>query len=495
MTTSISIVFPHQIFEENPCLDKHRRVFIVEDDLFFSYQPFHKMKLVLHRAAMKFYADYLSNKGYRVTYIDHDDYNDLATFFKRDLSDESVEELHVCNPVDFYLSKRLKKQSEMFNIKCVVHETPNFYNTAALNNTHLGAKKKTYRMGDFYKKQRIYHNIMVDQNDEPLGGAWSFDKENRKSLPKGYTAPFPNFPKNNQYVERAIEYVETHFGDHPGATQPFIYPATFDEAKQFLKDFLEYRFQDFGPYQDALSNDQPFLNHSLLSSSINCGLLSPKYVVDQAVEYANENKVPLSSLEGFVRQIIGWREFMRAIYERHSVEQRNKNFWKSEKKLDGAVLDEIKLLKDVHRKAEKSAYAHHIERLMVLGNFFLLAEIHPDAVYNYFMTFYIDAYDWVMVPNVYGMSQFSDGGILATKPYISSSNYLKKMGAKSDPDWMQLWDALYWRFLFKNRDFFENNHRTKMMVYHLDKMSEDRLENLLKRANDFLNRIDEFEQK
>ena len=488
MTPTVSIIFPHQIFEENPCLDKHRRTFLVEDDLFFSRQPFHKMKLVLHRATMKFYADYLTNKGYRVTYIDHDDYQSMERFFKRDLSDESVTEVHVCEPVDFLLSKRLKRYSDKYGLTLHTYETPNFFNTREQNESFLGKVKKNYRLGDYYKKQRLTHRILLD-GDEPSGGAWSFDTENRKALPKGYIAPFPLFPHPNQYVTKAIDYVNEQFGNNPGEIQPFIYPVTFEEAKQLFDNFLEFRFHDFGPYQDALSSDQPFLNHSLISSSINCGLLSPLYVVEKATDYARTNQVSLPSLEGFIRQILGWREFIRAIYERHGVEQRNSNFWQSHNKLKGVVLEEIRPLSEIHRKAQRCAYSHHIERLMVLGNFFLLAEIDPDEVYNYFMTYYIDAYDWVMVPNVYGMSQFADGGMMATKPYISSSNYLLKMGATKSGDWKQLWDALYWRFLFIHRDFFEMNHRTKMMIYHLDKISPDRMNKIIKLSNQLLDRL------
>lgn len=488
MTETVSIVFPHQIFEDNPCLDKHRRVFIVEDDLFFSHQPFHKMKLILHRASMKFYADYLANKDYRVTYIDHADYDSMDTFFKRDLSDEKVKEIHFCDPVDFLLSKRMKRYAKKYNLKLVRYESPMFMNTKEENEELLGEEQESYVMAEFYKKQRKRFNLLIEDG-KPEGGSWSHDKENRKSLPKNYTAPMPNFPEENQYVDRAKEYVEENFSDHPGKTSPFIYPVTFEDAHDFYDNFLNYRFNDYGPYQDALSSDQPFLNHSLISSSMNCGLLAPEYVIEKMESFIEENDIRLSSVEGFVRQIIGWREFIRAIYERHGVKERTTNFWNNSLKINGDVLNTIYPLDQVHRKADSCAYTHHIERLMVLGNFFLISEIHPDKVYDYFMTYFIDAYDWVMVPNVYGMSQFADGGLMATKPYISSSNYLKKMGVKTDKNWTEIWDALYWRFLYKNKSFFESNHRTKMMVYHLDKMSEEKLNGHLKKANNFLNRL------
>jgi len=485
MTEAVSIVFPHQIFKENPCIDKHRRVFIVEDDLFFSYQPFHKMKLVLHRASMKFYADFLANKGYRVTYVDHADYVNLGHFFSRCFSGEQIKEVHYCDPVDFLLSKRLSIHAPKNRLELFPYQTPMFLNNNDLNEEMLGKSKASYRMGDYYKKQRLHHDMLVD-NGLPIGGKWSLDEENRKALPKNYVAPTPVFPKKNNYVQRAIEYVEENFSDNPGETTAFFYPITFKDAEQFLANFLTYRFNDFGPFQDALSNEQPFLNHSLLSSSLNNGLLTPDYVIHAALKYANENQVRLSSIEGFVRQIIGWREFIRAIYERHGVKERTENFWKYQRKLDDKIFEDIAPLKAVHEKSLKYAYSHHIERLMLLGNFFLLAEIHPDEVYNYFMTYYIDAYDWVMVPNVYGMSQFADGGIMSTKPYVSSSNYLNKMGLKRERNWAKIWDALYWRFVFKNEDYLKSNHRTAPMTFHLKRMKKETLEGHLNTAEAFL---------
>jgi len=488
MTPAVTIIFPNQLFEQHPALDKHRRVFLLEDDLFFEYQPFHKMKLVLHRASMKFYHDYLVNQGYRVTYVDAADYRHFEDFARRNLSDEGVVEAHYCEPVDFLLEKRMEKGCAENKLKQVVYRTPAFLNTKSLNEEFLGKTSKHYRLGDFYKKQRLHHNVLLE-NGKPMGGSWSTDAENRKALPKNYLAPNPYFPTENQYVQRAIDYVNQHFPNNPGHVRPFLYPVTFEEANQALHNFLQFRFNDFGPYQDALSADQPFLNHSLLSSSINNGLLTPDKVVQSSIAFGLANNINYSSLEGFIRQIIGWREFIRGIYERHGVEQRNSNFLQANRNLNGKLLGELKPLKEVQRKVENCAYAHHIERLMVLANFFTLAEVHPDEVYNYFMTYYIDAYDWVMVPNVYGMGLFADGGLMSTKPYVSSSRYLVKMGAKNDSSWSLLWDALYWRFVFIHQDMLRANHRTRPMTYHINRMSKEKLEEHILRANNFLDRF------
>jgi deoxyribodipyrimidine photolyase-related protein len=481
-----SLIFPNQLFENNPCLDKTRRIFLVEDDLFFTRQPFHKQKLVLHRASMKYYADYLTNLGHRVSYIDQKDYQNLGHFFKKTLGDE-VQEIHFCDPIDYLLSRRLKRYSEKLNIRLHQYDSPNFFNTKAINEDLFG-NKKNYLMADFYKKQRIRLGILTE-NDKPVGGKWSFDTDNRKALPKSVHVPIPKFPKENQYVTKAIEYVEENFDQHPGQTRPFVYAITFHDAKDVLLDFIQTRVEGYGPYQDALTNDHPFVFHSLISAPLNIGLLDPRDVIAEVLKAHENNKEVYSSLEGFIRQVIGWREFIRAIYERDGVKQRTTNYWGFQNEINGSLFATLDPLKKVHQKLEKYAYAHHIERLMVLGNFFLLAEVHPDKVYDYFMTYFIDAYDWVMVPNVYGMSQYADGGIMTTKPYISSSNYLKNQGLTRDPAWAETWDSLYWNFLNTNRPFFEANFRTKQMTWHLDKMGPEKLKIHLDRAQAFLEQL------
>ena len=489
MTENITLVFPHQLYEENPCLDKSRRVFIIEDDLFFTKQPFHKQKLVLHRATMKFYADYLQNKGLRVTYIEQSDYQGIENFFKKNLYDENVKQIHFCDPVDFLLSKRIKRYAEKYSLKIVQYENPNFLSTRKQNEEMLGEESDNYLMASYYQKQRKRLQILVE-NNKPLHGKWSFDAENRKALPKNYVAPSPWTTHKNQYIEKAKEYVLDNFPNNPGSFENFIYPVNFEDARESFIHFLEYRMSGYGPYQDALNFDQPFVNHALLSCALNIGLLQPDYVIDEVLKYYEEHpEIPFSSIEGFIRQVIGWREFIRAIYERHGVKQRTTNQWKFDNDVNLEEINALLPLKQVHEKVEKYGYAHHIERLMLLGNFFLLSEINPDKVYSYFMTYYIDAYDWVMVPNVYGMSQHADGGLMTTKPYISSSNYLSKQGLKRDPEWSETWDALYWRFLFKHRDFFEQNPRAKRMTWHLDKMSDEKLNHHLDTAQAFLNKL------
>lgn len=256
-----------------------------------------------------------------------------------------------------------------------------------------------------------------------------------------------------------------------------------------LDDFLKHRFQKYGVYQDAILRQDSFLFHSLLTPALNIGLLTPKEVVDRALKAADKNKVPLNSLEGFIRQVVGWREFIRGVYVHAGRKQRTVNYWKHTRKIPETFWTGetgIEPVDVVIRRVLKTAYAHHIERLMILGNFMLLCEFDPDEVYRWFMELFIDAYDWVMVPNVYGMSQFADGGVMATKPYISSSNYVLKMSNFKKGPWCEIWDGLFWRFVDKHKKFFAANPRLNMMNRQLAKMKEEKKVRLFKAAEQYL---------
>ena len=227
---------------------------------------------------------------------------------------------------------------------------------------------------------------------------------------------------------------------------------------------------------------------------LNIGLLTPKYIIERTLNFAEENEIPLNSVEGFVRQIIGWREFMRGMYELKGNIQRTANFWKFKGKIPKSFYTGttgILPIDQTIKKVLKTGYCHHIERLMLLGNFMLLCEFDPDEVYVWFMELFIDAYDWVMVPNIYGMSQFADGGLLATKPYISGSNYVMKMSDYTKGDWQKTWDGLFWRFMHVHRDFFKGNPRLNMLVSMFDKMADNKKEFHLESANSFISKLKE----
>jgi deoxyribodipyrimidine photolyase-related protein len=259
-----------------------------------------------------------------------------------------------------------------------------------------------------------------------------------------------------------------------------------------LQDFFKTRFSAFGAYEDAIVSNQKILHHSVLTPMLNTGLISPQYIIDETLRYARNHEVPLNSLEGFIRQIIGWREFIRAVYELKGSEERTKNYWGFTRKIPASFwtgTTGIEPIDSTIKKVLETGYCHHIERLMVLGNFMLLCEFDPDEVYRWFMELFIDAYDWVMVPNVYGMSQFADGGLMSTKPYISGSNYLMKMSDYKKGNWQPIWDGLFWRFMHTHRDFFLRNPRLGMLVKSFDKMPEIKQKAHLDVAEQFLHSL------
>jgi len=319
----------------------------------------------------------------------------------------------------------------------------------------------------------------------------SFDSENRKKLPKQEYDSIPQLPHiaEDKYIKEARSYVEQHFPDTPGAADPFFYPIDHATAEEWLQDFLHQRFAKFGPYEDAIVTEEIFLFHSVLTPMLNIGLLTPQQVVEATLQYAETHEVPLPSLEGFLRQLIGWREFMRAAYDGLGQKMRTSNHWRHRHPLPASCYDAstgILPVDTVIRRVLQTGYCHHIERLMVLGNFFFLCEIHPRAVYDWFMELFVDAYDWVMVPNVYGMSQHADGGSITTKPYFSGSNYLRKMSDFPQGDWCDIWDGLYWRFIFTHAATLQNNPRWAMMVRTAEKMPTEKRKRLLSAAEGFL---------
>ena len=341
--------------------------------------------------------------------------------------------------------------------------------------------------------ERKKRNILVDELKNPIGGKWSFDAENRKKYPRKKQAPHISFPDKNKFYEEAKAYVNLHFKDNLGElTDAPLYPIDFQSTDIWFKDFLKNRFHEFGTYEDAIVSQEKILNHSVLTPMLNVGLITPKNIIEKSIEYALKENIPINSLEGFVRQIIGWREFIRGMYITKGSEQRTCNYWNFTRKIPPSFYDGTTGIEPVDttiKKVLETGYCHHIERLMILGNFMLLCEFSPDEVYRWFMELFIDAYDWVMVPNIYGMSQFADGGLMATKPYISGSNYIMKMSNYKKGEWQPIWDGLFWRFMNVHRVFFKKNPRLGMLVNNFDKMPEEKQTLLMETADDFLGKL------
>ena len=496
--TAVTIVFPHQIFKEHPAIDAARPVYLVEEELFFNQMNFHKQKLVLHRATMKMYQDFLEDKKIGVQYIEAAEELSAIQKLISHLAEKGVQEIHYAEPADNWLERRIKAATGRHSIQCVVYPTPNFLNTVKEVSDYFDTKK-SYFQTDFYIWQRKHHKLLIEARNQPLGGKWSYDMDNRQKFPRNERPPVIELTKENRYVEEARKYVELHFGSNNGqlmAPQGLLhsgfYPVTFADAEAWLDGFLSQRLQQFGVYQDAIVSRENYMYHSICSPLLNIGLLHPQQIISKALEAASKYKVPLNSLEGFIRQIVGWREFIRAVYEREGRLQRTKNFWGFTRKIPASFWkgeSGIEPVDSVVKKLLDTGYSHHIERLMVMANFMLLCEFDPNEVYKWFMEMYIDSYDWVMVPNVYGMTQFADGGLMATKPYISGSNYLMKMSDYKKGPWQQIWDGLFWRFMHVNRDFFSKNPRLGMLLGTFDKMPKEKRDAHLNNAENFLKEL------
>ncbi len=439
---------------------------------------------------MKKYYDFCSKYFDEIEYVDSLNEKSEIRCLLKDLINKNVKKINYIDPCDNWLNKRLESVSNLIKINRI--ESPQFLNSEKENLSFFNPSKKKYFQTSFYKKQRKKTGIlMIGEN--PIG-KWTYDDENRKKYPKNKLPPIINYPKeNSNYLVEAYSYVNTHFKNNYGILNADVnYPSDFNSAKNWLNNFLEERFIEFGDYEDAIVKDETVLNHSLLSPLINSGLLTPTYVINELNEYADKKNTPINSYEGIIRQIIGWREFIRGIYVVKGTEERTMNYWGFTKKMPQAFYNastDIKPVDDCINKLKKHAYLHHIERLMVIGNFMFLCEIRPDDIYKWFMEFFIDSYDWVMVPNVYGMSQFADGGLMSTKPYISSSNYIMKMSNYKKGEWQKIWDGLYWRFIFKNQTFFKANPRLSMMVRTLNKMNNEKLNSHLHISEEFLSNL------
>ncbi len=487
----ITLVFPHQLFKSNPAVKQGRKIYLIEEYLFFKQYAFHKQKIAFHRASMKFYETHLIKCGHEVEYIDSQNaLSDIRLFLKG----LSVKKVHYLDPIDDYLGCRIKEGLKKINASSRLYDSPAFVTSQERLTSFFRHEKKKYFQTEFYIQQRKSLGVLLDGAGLPVGGKWSYDSENRKKYPAKKVPPSVSYLSANAYYYEALQYVRDHFSECPGSiTSVAYYPTTYDEAEGWLKQFLENRFAEFGTYEDAIVREHGILHHSVLSPLINAGLLTPQYVLNEILAYAASNDIALNNTEGLVRQIIGWREFIRGVYVVKGTEERTRNFWGFKRSIPKTFYTghtAIDPLDVTIKKVLATGYNHHIERLMVIGNFMLLCEFDPDEVYRWFMELYIDAYDWVMVPNVYGMSQFADGGLMSTKPYISGSNYILKMSNFKKGEWQKTWDALFWRFMHVYRDFFLKNPRLGMLVRTFDKMNPEKQQQHLLIAERYLNGLD-----
>ena len=483
---NIFLLYPTQLFNN---IDKllNKKIYLLEEPIYFSKYKFHKLKLAYHRSTMKNYYDFLKNNSLDVYYIDFDN---ITNFYKN--NNKSNIEIY-----ELYDNNLMKKCKKTFK-NLIIHDSLNFLVNKNLLDTYkdLFYKNNHYNHTEFYKMQRRRLNILMNKNGTPKGGKWSFDSENRQKIPIDIKIPnildlvLNSNQEKNKYILEAIKYIENHplFSKNYGSLDNFIYPINHTDAIKWLEYFCHKKFEDFGKYEDAETMRDPFLFHSVLSPMMNIGLITDNEVLNIVKKY--ENKICIASYEGFIRQIIGWRNYVLCIYIYDGEKVRKMNFMQHKNKINDKLIwsGETGIIPydNIINKIKNYAYAHHIERLMYLGNFLFLCQIKPHDVFKAFMVWTIDAYDWVMVPNVYCMSQFADGGLMMKKPYFSSYNYILKMSDYKKEAWCTIWSVLYYNFINTHQKYLKTSYGAFFQVSNWLKKPLDEKKDILKKAKYYL---------
>lgn len=495
----------HSWFES---VDKETIYLMAEMRQETDYVKHHIQKVVAFFLSMQNFSELLKANGHNVVYYKINDRNnpqDLEKLIQQNISQYNCTSFEYLLPDEYRLDAQLKNICASLSIETNVFDTEHFYTTRTeLSDFFVG--KKMLLMENFYRMMRKKHEVMMN-GSQPEGDQWNFDHDNRKK----YANQVP-VPKEKSFYKNVVTTVQEiknagviTFGNIN--VENFSWPTSYQECQDVLHYFCKNLLQYFGDYEDAMHTEQKFLFHSRLSFAMNSKMISPQEVIETVVDHyhANEDRISISQVEGFVRQILGWREYIRGIYWKEMPDYALKNhlenknnlpefFWTGKTKMNCLNL--------AINQSLDEAYAHHIQRLMVIGNFTLLTQIDPDQVDNWYLGVYIDAIEWVEMPNTRGMSQYADGGIIATKPYVSSGSYINKMsnnctkchynvkekfGEKACP-----FSSLYWNFLDEKKEYFKNNNRMAMMMNLLKKMDPEELYKIKVKANEIISNIDAY---
>ncbi len=456
---------------------------MAEVDAEAEYVKHHPKKIAFIFSAMRHFADTLKASGWRVLYSKIDDPQNSHNIIGEVLRyAEKVEanELFVTKPGEWRLIELLENTP----VKVSIIEDDRFIASHA-EFENWAHDKKALRMEFFYREMRRKTGLLMD-GDKPTGGKWNFDQENRKSPPKEIITTEPTIFKHDEITKDVLALVNERYSSHFGEIYPFDYAVTPEDANIILDKFIKHSLPFFGDYQDAMMLDEPFLYHALISLYLNTGLLDPLETCRKVEEAFINGDAPLNAVEGFIRQIIGWREYIRGIYFLKGPGYTDQNYLKAKRKLPSFYWSgdtKMRCVSQAVLQTKNHSYAHHIQRLMVTGNFALLADVDPKEVHQWYLSVYIDAFEWVEAPNTLGMSQFSDGGLVASKPYISSgayinrmSNYCKschydvkdKLGDRACP-----FNALYWDFLIRHKEKFSSNPRMAQMYRNWERQDEN----------------------
>lgn len=478
-------------------------VFMCEVTEEATYVKHHKKKIAFLFSAMRHFAEELKEKNFNVEYVKLDDNENTGTFFsevKRQTQKHNIEKIVVTFPGEYRVLEDFKSWEEKLHIPVEILNDDRFLCTPDTFKKWAEGRKQL-RMELFYREMRKEHNILMD-GTKPEGGKWNYDSENRKPPEGGLFIPQTYTAQTDDITKEVIKLVSERFYNHFGDLEPFYFAVTRDQALYALDKFIDERLADFGDFQDAMIEGEAWMYHSHLSFYINCGLLNPKECIEKAEKAYQENKAPLNAVEGFIRQILGWREYIRGIYWLKMPGYEKENFFNASRPLPDffwTAQTDMNCLKQCVQETKENAYAHHIQRLMVLGNFALIAGLNPKEVNDWYLLVYADAYEWVELPNVSGMILFADGGYLASKPYAAGGSYINKMSNYCNNCKYNVKDKngetacpfnyLYWDFLARNREKLQNNHRIGMMYRTYDRMGDDKKQAIQNDSEKFLNNI------
>lgn len=468
-----------------------------------TYVRHHKQKLAFVFSAMRHFADELLLQGYRVEYVKLNDSENTGSFggeLQRAILRHKFERIVVVEPGEWRVWQMMLDWRETLGLPVDVLSDDRFYSTREDYAT-WARSRKTYRMEFFYREMRRKTGLLMD-GDKPEGGEWNYDAQNRKTLPAGAKMPTRTRFEPDNITQAVLEMVEKRFDNNFGDLKPFGWAVTRADALEALGHFISACLPNFGDFQDAMKQGNDFMYHSLISPYLNIGLLGAREVCERAEAAYRQGLAPLNAVEGFIRQILGWREFVRGLYWHEMPKYKTSNALNVVRKLPSFFWTgetELNCLRQTIESTRRNAYAHHIQRLMITGNFALLAGIAPSEIEEWYLLVYLDAYEWVELPNVHGMVIWADGGMLASKPYAASGAYIDRMsdycksckydpkvksGAKACP-----FNALYWNFLIENEAILKGNPRMAMPYVNLSKMTDERREEIVSDANAFLDAL------
>lgn len=507
MQKNLRVILGDQISESISALKdaqpSHDDILMAEVKEEATYVPHHPQKIILIFSAMRHFAEQLRKKGFTVYYKtinDPTNLHSLKSEIKQQLDSKPYSSVIMTEPAEYRLLSQIQKWAK--NLSADIEMRPDDRFLCSKGEFITWSKtKSSLLMESFYREMRKKTGYLIEAG-KPVGGKWNFDSENRKSLKKSSKLRHPVRFKCDKITLEVIKDVKRNFPNHFGSADNFQYAVTRKDALKALDDFIEHSLMLFGDYQDAMVNNEPFVYHSILSPYINIGLLSPREVCDAVESAYKDGKAPLNAAEGFIRQIIGWREYIRGIYWLKMPHYVNSNGLNAKKPLPNFYWGEASGMACIDacvKSTYEHAYSHHIQRLMVTGNFALLAGIDPMAVHEWYLAVYCDAYEWVELPNTIGMALHADGGVLATKPYAASGAYINRMSnfcsdcqysvKEKVGDSACPFNYLYWNFMLTHQKRFKNNPRMGFVYRNLDKMDAEQIKQIKESAKKFLGTI------